>query len=158
MPEAQFVSEELLRKRERNKLAKRRSRAANPEREKELNRVCNKKRYAANPAQWKSWNQRWNQANRGRKRALLNKRKEYIALATPTWVDHDAIARVYEECVTRTAQTGIPHHVDHIVPLRGKNVCGLHVHWNLRVTPARDNLTKSNRFIEDYEPPSTTAH
>lgn len=158
MPEAQIVSEEVLRKRELNRLAKQRSRAANPDREKELNRTCNKRRYAANPAKWKAWNQQWNQANRGRKRALLNKRKEYIALATPTWVDHVAIAKVYEECVKRTTETGIPHHVDHIVPLRGTNVCGLHVHWNLRVTPARDNLTKSNRFTEDYEPPSTTAH
>jgi hypothetical protein len=42
--------------------------------------------------------------------------------------------------------TGIKHHIDHVVPLRGKNVCGLHVWNNLAVIPMTDNLKKGNNF------------
>ena len=72
-------------------------------------------------------------------------RKKHIKLATPAWANHDRIRKVYIKAVEKTKATGVQYHVDHILPLRGKNVCGLHVENNLRVILAKENLAKGNR-------------
>ena len=72
--------------------------------------------------------------------------------ATPPWLtpaQKQAIRAVYEEADRLTRETGVPHEVDHIVPLRGKVVCGLHVPWNLQVLTARRNRSKSSHFTVD---------
>lgn len=74
---------------------------------------------------------------------------EYLAQrarATPTWADMDAIKKIYLEARRKTEETGTLHHVDHIIPLRGKIVSGLHVHYNLQIITAQENLRKSNRL------------
>lgn len=78
----------------------------------------------------------WYAAENSRRRARR------LARATPTWADLAAIAAVY-------AQAGGGVHVDHIIPLAGRLVSGLHVAANLRAIPARENLVKSARFDPD---------
>jgi len=74
-------------------------------------------------------------------------RAKGVKQAKPRWLteDHEFfIEEIYSLRDLRTEVTGVVHHVDHIVPLKGKDVCGLHVPWNLQVITAKDNLSKSN--------------
>lgn len=80
-----------------------------------------------------------------RARAVAERRN-----ATPPWLTKDhkaAIVAVYAEAQRISAETGIAHHVDHVVPLGGKTVCGLHVPWNLQVLPAAENIKKGNGIV-----------
>ena len=74
-------------------------------------------------------------------------RRAAVKRATPAWADLDAIKAIYVEAGRRRA-LGENVHVDHIIPLQGKTVCGLHVHWNLQIIPAAENLRKQNRLID----------
>lgn len=66
--------------------------------------------------------------------------------AMPAWADKKAIEAIYRRAVLLTKSTGVPHEVDHIIPLKGRNVCGLHCEANLRVITKQENRRKSNLF------------
>ncbi len=82
-------------------------------------------------------------------KVLKAKRRAVHRLATPAWADRCAMRVIYEQARRITRETGIQHDVDHIVPLKSKLVCGLHVHCNLRVIPASENAKKNNRYWPD---------
>ena len=82
-------------------------------------------------------------------RAYWSKRNAAKLQRTPLWLDENAqwmIKETYELAVLRSKITGIKWEVDHIIPLQGKMVSGLHVPTNLRVILASENRAKSNIF------------
>lgn len=74
------------------------------------------------------------------------RRSIVLRLATPKWADPLKMAQMYRRRDELTLLTGITHHVDHIVPLQGRLVCGLNWEGNMQVITASDNLEKSNKF------------
>ncbi len=60
------------------------------------------------------------------------------------------INNIYKKCRELEKMTNIKYHVDHIIPLNGKTVCGLHVPWNLQIIKAEDNLKKGNKITKNY--------
>jgi hypothetical protein len=97
-------------------------------------------RYAEDPERHKRLTRNWVERNRGKVAAISAKRRAAKLKATPPWADLDAIRAVYEEA----AALGLE--VDHIEPLQGKSVCGLHVPWNLQLLTKEANCRKSNKF------------
>jgi len=100
------------------------------------------------PGEHASATKRWRDRNRDRVAIYNASRRNAVLRATPPWVDRAAIATVYAAAKEMTVRTGIVHSVDHIVPLVGKGVCGLHVPWNLQVLTWADNAAKGNRYYD----------
>ena len=78
-----------------------------------------------------------------------SRRRVALLRRTPPWADQAAIRAVYAAAVQMKLQTGVEHHVDHVIPLQGALVSGLHVANNLQVLPWRENLKKRNHFEVD---------
>lgn len=143
-------------KKEKLRLAYEKRKAANPNlsadlyaknREKSLE--YSKAYYEANVEERKAKQRHWSKTNRDTANALAKRYKLKKLNATPAWLSESQLLHI--KCKYQLAAMLNIHgveawHVDHIVPIRGKDVCGLHVPWNLRVIPAKDNMTKGNRL------------
>lgn len=80
------------------------------------------------------------------------KRRAAQLKRTPPWANMTAIKAMYAEAQRLTAETGVPHHVDHTIPLQGKKVSGLHVENNLQILTGSDNSKKGNRYDPEHMP------
>lgn len=101
-----------------------------------INPKCNRDGLAKQRA--REYRAQWKRDNWGTYKAYLQARKQRVKQAAPKWANLAAIEKLYRECPKGC-------HVDHIIPLRGINVSGLHVEDNLQYLPALDNLKKSNK-------------
>lgn len=91
----------------------------------------------------------WKKHNSDKHAANQGKRRSFKVNATPCWLTKSHLLQMqckYSLAKMFSKETGTQYHVDHIIPLKGKTVCGLHVPWNLRVIPATENLCKSNKI------------
>lgn len=107
--------------------------------------------YEANRAKVAEKQRRWERANPHLVNAQIARRKAAKLQRTPPWLTaehHAAIAAIYAKAKEIEALVGLPVHVDHVVPLQGDNVSGLHVPWNLQVMLGWQNSSKSNRLEE----------
>ena len=129
----------------------------NKERKKATRKVWaakNKEKLAAQAKLWrkanrskmnalqKIWRERWPsliRADKAKRRAAKLQR-------TVSWSNKKLIEGLYEQARKLSEAAGEPYHVDHIIPLQGELVSGLHVETNLQVLLAKDNLSKSNTF------------
>lgn len=81
--------------------------------------------------------------HRGDVNAAIAQRKEHVKRATPSWANA-ADVRMWYDVASVLSRSGVPFHVDHVIPLRGRTVTGLHCEDNLTVIPAWRNVRKSN--------------
>ena len=140
------------------------------------NRADTLGRYYQNRAEWlavsNAWKaknkdralsniKKWRANNREKIRASFKRRYDadplkYVRIVenrrlakmqrTPKWADLEAIEQVYRRAAQLSRDTGVKMHVDHIVPLQGRLVSGLHTVENLQIIPATENCSKRHSF------------
>jgi hypothetical protein len=102
-----------------------------------------------NPERIKEIHNKRNRANPARRNLLTANYRSAKDNRTPAWlteVDYERIANVYKLATLQSKITGTTWHVDHIIPLRGEYVSGLHVPSNLQAIPGVDNVRKNNSY------------
>lgn len=117
----------------------------------ELNKDAVKARAKARPVEEKKQHKKKHKTNNPEYyKALTSVRKRRHRNATPLWITQEqklTMRKLYLQAQELTKITGEMYVVDHIVPLIHKDLCGLHVPWNLRVITQEENLKKSNKIV-----------
>jgi 5-methylcytosine-specific restriction endonuclease McrA len=103
-----------------------------------------------NPEKVKLATYEWSKKNKGKCNAYTSKYRAAKLNATPKWLtkfDLAYIKHIYIQAKELERLDGTTYEVDHIIPLQGKTVCGLHVPWNLQILTTIENTKKHNRLI-----------
>lgn len=116
---------------------------------KEVNNKRSSAYRAANPEKVKKVVSNWKKKNKGLVNFYNVMREQRIFQATALWADLEKVKQLYKLAATwNEIWPEDPVHVDHIIPLKGKNVSGLHTELNLRIIRAADNIRKSNKLLD----------
>lgn len=89
----------------------------------------------------------WRQNNKGHQKFLTRKRQKCIKRATPCWANQEAIKQLYIAASEKSTNECSEYQIDHIIPIQGELVCGLHVENNLQILSKTKNLSKGNQFL-----------
>jgi hypothetical protein len=117
----------------------------------------NPERRAALDAAWKAKNKekmnaaraKWRETHPAMVRLQYQDRRHSARRATPQWASREKMAQLYADAIVLTEATGIPHEVDHIIPILHPLVCGLHCEANMQVLTRAENRCKSNKFEDE---------
>lgn len=143
---------------ERNAARQRAWIARNPEKHRAIKAAWNKAHPEGQARRSRKWmeenrekvnaaTEAWRQRNPAKAAAKASRRRAAKMQRTPKWADHAAIELVYIEA-QRRREAGEVVEVDHIIPLQGELVSGLHVPENLQIIPMQANRSKANNFLE----------
>jgi hypothetical protein len=131
--------------RRRNPAKVRAWKAASAKRNRDAENARKRRWVAANREKVRATNSAWQKANPAKCLAKTMRRKADLLRRMPVWADQAAITQVYEHAQS-IRDGGFDVQVDHVIPLRGRRVSGLHVHNNLQIIPTLTNKVKANHF------------
>lgn len=139
-----------LKNREKRKLNEKRWSSENREKSNKIKKIWRDK----NPQKCKECYKKWNENNPGMVNFYASKRRSAIIKRTPNWLTEEYKKEIEEFYILAKELQWLSDpidrlEVDHIIPLQGKLVSGLHVPWNLQILPKSLNASKSNKLILD---------
>lgn len=116
----------------------------------EIERQRKREAYKTNPTKFRKRNLEWYYNNKEKVFDSVASRNRRRKEATPRWLTKEQrldILQMYRLKRKLSKLLGVDYEVDHIVPLQGKNVCGLHVPWNLQLLEKSLNRSKGNSYV-----------
>lgn len=114
----------------------------------EARRAADRERYRKNADRYKAAALKWARKNKGKRAAIIAARRMKQRHATPPWLTDHQKRQIRDLYIAAAGRDG-EWQVDHIVPINGDDICGLHVPWNLQIITGDENRHKGNRYAAE---------